>query len=69
MTNLLHEFGVMRLHNMVNHFCLNIVGNIAELYLDELVAIQGAVDFPIYPFAYAIGTNQYHGMQMMRLGF
>ena len=49
MANLLHEFGVMRLRNMVNHFCLNIVGNIAELYLDELVAVQGTIDFPIDP--------------------
>ena len=57
MANLLHEFGVMRLRNMVNHFCLNIVGNITELYLDELVAVQGTIDFPIDPFANPVGTD------------
>jgi hypothetical protein len=47
----------MRLRNMVNHFCLNIVGNIAELDLDELVTVQGAIDFPIDPFANPVGTD------------
>ena len=67
--NLLHEFRLMRLRNMGNHFCLNVIGDIAEFDFDEFVTVQGAIDFPVNPFADTIGTNQYHGMQMMRLRF